>query len=78
MRSDFFWMGGMLIFPMMMFGIMLIVMIFILFSIFGKNGTFPCSKFKKDHSPLDIVKERYAKGEITRDEFERMKKELSD
>jgi putative membrane protein len=28
-------------------------------------------------TPLDIVKKRYARGEITRDEFEQMKRDLS-
>ena len=36
-----------------------------------RNGSSP----KQD--PLDIAKERYARGEISREEFEKLKKDLS-
>lgn len=37
----------------------------------GRGGATP----KRD--PLDVAKERYAKGEISREEFQQLKKDLS-
>lgn len=37
----------------------------------------PSSALTTRETPLDTVKMRYAKGEITQDEFERMKRELA-
>jgi len=31
---------------------------------------------KKDETPLEILKRRYARGEITKDEYDRMKDDL--
>ena len=32
--------------------------------------------FDQNESPINILKKRYAKGEITKDQFEQMKKDL--
>jgi putative membrane protein len=39
--------------------------------IVGRGG-----KKQHEESPLDILKRRYAKGEITREEFEKMENDL--
>ncbi len=38
----------------------------------GGSGT----NVSERKTPLDVAKERYAKGEISKEEFERMKKDL--
>jgi len=37
----------------------------------GRDGSTP------KHYPLELAKERYAKGEISKEEFEQLKKDLS-
>jgi len=72
MHYGFGWFGG---FGMILFWIVLVATIIILIK------TFSNSSQKGDYrskTSLNILKERYASGEITRDEFEKMKYDLSE
>ncbi|WP_319370847.1 SHOCT domain-containing protein [uncultured Ilyobacter sp.] len=63
----FGWMGGGL---MMLFPILIIILIFYFFNKNDKDNNI------ENVTPLDILKKRYARGEITKQEFEEIKKDL--
>lgn len=78
-----FWGGGMWIFPI----IGLVVFLFVIYFVFTRvftGGSHFCGGGEQgagspgQQTPLDILKTRYAKGEITREEFERMKKDIGE
>jgi len=83
MWHENFWGSGMWIFPM----VMMLIMLFVVSRIFGRGSSFkpPWSQDSNRHqiestgseSALEILKKRYAKGEVTKEEFEEMKRELS-
>ena len=50
--------------------IILVVFFIIMFWLFRNNG------IEKNKSPLEILKQRLAKGEITKKQFEELKKEI--
>jgi len=56
-------------------GIVIVVLIIWLL-IRATNPNRPSSAGSESNSPLDILKERYARGEIDKDEFESRKKDL--
>ena len=78
MMHGYFW-CGMWIFPI----IMIMVFLVVLFFIFGR-GSFrlPWQDYgsygenREPETALEILKKRYAKGEINKEEFEQMKKRL--
>ncbi len=76
MGPEYFCMSGMWVFPIIGISVMLIVV----YLVFGR-GNFrpPCHGSEQTYNSqeaLDILKKRYAKGEITKDEFEQMTKDI--
>lgn len=71
--------GGWMIFPI----IMCVVMMIVCFGIFSRKGfksPWQCGDSGENtgsETPLDLLKKRYAKGEIKKEEFDQMKKDLS-
>lgn len=69
------WLGGMLGGGILMLVFWVVgIAFFVLFIkwIVGQGGR----EGKQDGTPLDILKQRYAKGELDKDQFEKMKKDL--
>ncbi len=65
----FMWIGG---------AIVMVLVIWLLVTWLGKPGYSGPSVQQqyRERSPLDILKKRYAKGEITKEEFDDMRKDL--
>ena len=59
-------------FPMIGMIIFIVIAAVVLKAIFGRGNT--CSK--NTETPLEILKKRYARGEITQEEFKKMKDDI--
>jgi putative membrane protein len=66
----FGWTGGVMI---ILWIVLIAALVFAFVQLVNKGNLSAVPK----ESALDILKKRYAKGEITKEEFERMKKELT-
>lgn len=70
-------------FPMFMPFFWIIVIAVFLYLIFGRgstrrpwHGNMPFGPASGEETPLEILKKRYARGEITKDEFEQIKRDI--
>ena len=78
------WLGWMGVFPILGLGVMIVFLV-LMFRCFSRGTTTgtsypPCfpgeTRSSVQDSVLEILKRRYAAGEIGKDEFESMKKDL--
>ena len=78
MHPEYMWWGGMWIFPF----IMIVFVLVVVYLLFGRTGLrppserYPIERADRE-SPVDILKRRYAQGEITKEEFDKMRKDVS-
>ena len=72
------WWGPWMMFPVIMPVIMVVVLVACLYFIFGRSSRSypepPQANFPD--TALNILKERYARGEISKEEFDRMKQDI--
>lgn len=77
--QELFWWTPFWMFPTVL--LVIVMVLFALYLIFGRRGyPYPYAHFpeKKEETALAILKKRYALGEITKEEFVQMKKDILD
>ncbi len=58
-------------------GAVLLVVILVRGASTGAQRTSTSPQFAPEQTPLDVLKARYAKGEVTKEQFEEMRRDLS-
>jgi putative membrane protein len=80
MPHDYFWYWPMWFFPMFMPFFWIAVILICIYFFFGRRPPGgicgPAAGPEPPETALDILKKRYAKGEISKDEFEQMKRDI--
>ena len=79
MFPEQYWSWHVWMFPMVMPIFWLVIIGLCLYFIFGRkrsSRTWLPGRSPEGETALDILKKRYAKGEISKDEFEQMKRDI--
>ncbi len=76
-----YWWGPMWFFPIVMPVVMVVALVLCLYFFFSRGAPRPPwepGSGREPETALDILKKRYAKGELTKEQFEQMKRDLKD
>lgn len=65
--------GGMWLSMLLFWGLLIVGIVMLVKCSWGSGA---CGKREREKAALDILKERYARGEIEREEFEQKKRDL--
>jgi putative membrane protein len=71
-----FGMGFGLLAMLLFWGLLVIGAAWLVKGVFGGNGRAPSVAGAKEASPREILDQRYARGEIAREEYERIREDL--
>jgi putative membrane protein len=76
------WWGGgwysMIFGPPIMILVLALVIVAVVLLVRWAGGPWPGAAVQRERSPLDFLKERYARGEIDREEYMRRRADLQD
>ena len=72
--NPMFWGGVGSIFMIIVWALIIVGIVYLIKWSLGQSGGSPATR---GNTPLEILKERYAKGEINKQEFEEKKKDLA-
>ena len=85
MGPEHFWWGGWWPFPIIMPIVMVVIFVIMFYFVFGRSGFRPPWWNDSDRpshysqhveTALEVLEKRYAKSEISREDFEQMKKDI--
>jgi len=70
-------MGGYWLFGVVFWGLGIAVVVLLVLALVRRSGGLPSNLHRGEPDALEIAKRRYARGEITKEQFEQLKKDLS-
>ena len=76
---NFSWMGGIFpggIFSILLWGLIILIFVYMAIKLIGKLGDGKTNQDKDRYDSLGILKMRFAKGDISREEYTKMKNTL--